>query len=444
MMWEPLDMAQRVMLGPARRFAARPAQLRQKAAPPALARAGGAASCMIARMTGCRQAVILAAGRGSRLAPLTAQRPKCLVEVGGAPLVDSLLARMAEIGVRHVVLVAGYRSDAVRAHLARRGHDLRIDVVDNPDWAEAQNALSLHAAAEHIRPPFVLLDGDLWLSPALAAALRAPDRMALARLRPGMVGTRARAEAGVVVALGARGGPQDGERGQLLRRLVAGWFRPALEQLVAAVGAASTTRPRSPTRCAPERPRSARSWRATATGSRSTGPRNCSRRSVLRRRARGMRGARAWPGATAGCATGAVKRRLVDPVRLSAGAVRARLAGAVARLRGQTTSPRRRWRRAPPAPAWPRQRRPLLAALLLQLGQVLDSMDGTLARARGQHSALGAFVDRVGDAAVLGLLCAAVGWRASLADGARCGWPPRWAAAFSTCCAATCTGWRAG
>jgi phosphatidylglycerophosphate synthase len=60
---------------------------------------------------------------------------------------------------------------------------------------------------------------------------------------------------------------------------------------------------------------------------------------------------------------------------------------------------------------------PLVAVALLQLGQVLDSMDGTLARARGQHSALGAFADKVGDAAVLGLLCAAVGWRACLVDG---------------------------
>ncbi len=53
-----------------------------------------------------------------------------------------------------------------------------------------------------------------------------------------------------------------------------------------------------------------------------------------------------------------------------------------------------------------------LAVVLLQLGQVLDSMDGTLARARGQHSALGAFVDRASDALAIGLLCAAVGWRA--------------------------------
>lgn len=52
------------------------------------------------------------------------------------------------------------------------------------------------------------------------------------------------------------------------------------------------------------------------------------------------------------------------------------------------------------------------AVIALQLGQVLDSMDGTLARARGQHSAPGALLDRAGDALCLGLIAAAVGWRA--------------------------------
>jgi choline kinase len=207
--------------------------VRQKAAPPLSRALAGAASCMIGPMLGCRQAVIVAAGRGSRLAPLTAQRPKCLVEVGGAPLVDTLVARMSEIGVRHVVVVAGYRSDAVRAHLTGR-RDLRIDVVDNPAWAAAQNALSLHAAAEHVRPPFVLLDGDLWLSPALAAALHVPDRMAVARLSPGMIGTRAHAEAGQVVALGARGGLKTVNAASFSAAWWQDWFRPALERLVAA------------------------------------------------------------------------------------------------------------------------------------------------------------------------------------------------------------------
>lgn len=59
----------------------------------------------------------------------------------------------------------------------------------------------------------------------------------------------------------------------------------------------------------------------------------------------------------------------------------------------------------------------VLAIGLLQVGQVLDSMDGTLARARGDSSAAGAFLDKVGDALVLGLLCAAVGWRAAVDQG---------------------------
>lgn len=184
-------------------------------------------------MSQCRQAVIVAAGRGSRLAPLTDARPKCLVEVGGAPLLDSLCGRMREIGVQQVVVIAGYRSGDVRAHLAGRHAGLEIDVVDNSRWALGQNALSLHAAADRIRPPFVLLDGDLWLSRSLAEALRAPDRMALAPLRPGMIGTRARAEEGAVVALGPGGALKTVNAASFSPEWWRRWFRPALERLVA-------------------------------------------------------------------------------------------------------------------------------------------------------------------------------------------------------------------
>ncbi len=186
-------------------------------------------------MSECRQAVIVAAGSGSRLAPLTDARPKCLVELGGAPLIDSLLARLHDIGVRDVVVVAGYRSDEVRAYLAaRRGVDLSIDVVNNPAWAAGQNALSLHAAADHVRPPFLLLDGDLWLSPSLAARLRGPDRMAVAPLRSGMIGTRAQLDGDAVVGLGPGGGHKTVNAASFSSAWWHAWFRPALDALVAA------------------------------------------------------------------------------------------------------------------------------------------------------------------------------------------------------------------
>lgn len=186
-------------------------------------------------MSECRQAVIVAAGCGSRLAPLTDARPKCLVELGGAPLIDSLLARLRDIGVRDVIVVAGYRSGAVRAHLAARTcAKLSIDVVDNPDWAAGQNALSLHAAADRVRPPFLLLDGDLWLSPTLAARLRAPDRMAVTPLRHGMVGSRAQLDGDAVVGLGPGGGHKTVNAASFSAAWWRTWFRPALDALVAA------------------------------------------------------------------------------------------------------------------------------------------------------------------------------------------------------------------
>jgi choline kinase len=61
------------------------------------------------------QALILAAGRGSRLRPLTDDRPKCMVELGGIPLLYRQLAALRSVGVRDVTIVAGYRADVIRA-----------------------------------------------------------------------------------------------------------------------------------------------------------------------------------------------------------------------------------------------------------------------------------------------------------------------------------------
>jgi hypothetical protein len=188
-------------------------------------------------MTTCRQAVIVAAGRGSRLAPLTDELPKCLVELGGAPLIDSLIDRLVACGVRHVVVVAGYRARQVRAHVEGRPRlDVDVAVVDSPRWATSQNALSLHRVADLVRPPFVLLDGDLWLSPGLAGALASPDRIAIAPLRAGMIGTRATLDGGAVVGLGRQGGCKTVNAASFSATWWHDWFRPALDRMIARGG----------------------------------------------------------------------------------------------------------------------------------------------------------------------------------------------------------------
>ena len=67
-----------------------------------------------------RKAVILSAGKGSRLLPLTAERPKCLIELNGRSLLEWQLDALREAGVAEVVVVTGFRDDLVDAVAARR------------------------------------------------------------------------------------------------------------------------------------------------------------------------------------------------------------------------------------------------------------------------------------------------------------------------------------
>src|SRR5438046_10304491 len=77
-----------------------------------------------------RTAMIMAAGLGKRMRPLTATKPKPLIEVSGKPLLDHVLDRLRIAGVRKVVVNVHYLADALEAHLASRGHGLEVAIAD--------------------------------------------------------------------------------------------------------------------------------------------------------------------------------------------------------------------------------------------------------------------------------------------------------------------------
>src|SRR3954463_12207727 len=75
-------------------------------------------------------AMIMAAGLGKRTRPLTATRPKPLIEVGGKALLDHVLEKLRTAGVRKIVVNVHYLADALEAHLATRAHGLEVVVSD--------------------------------------------------------------------------------------------------------------------------------------------------------------------------------------------------------------------------------------------------------------------------------------------------------------------------
>jgi choline kinase len=128
------------------------------------------------------KAVVLAAGRGSRLAPLTDARPKPLVPVGGRPLLLRTIQRITQLGIpdKDVVLVTGYREEMVSDLIREEGFRCRL--VYNPRWFERNSCHSLVVARESlVGGPFLLAEGDvLFDEQVLPRLLAAPGPAALA------------------------------------------------------------------------------------------------------------------------------------------------------------------------------------------------------------------------------------------------------------------------
>lgn len=104
-----------------------------------------------------QHAVILAAGLGSRLRPLTDTRPKPLVEVHGVPILHNALRNLAAVGVREATIVVGYRKDAIEYACGARFCGINITYVESSVFDRTGSAYSLWLARE------ALLSGDLFL-----------------------------------------------------------------------------------------------------------------------------------------------------------------------------------------------------------------------------------------------------------------------------------------
>ncbi|MFQ5748282.1 MAG: NTP transferase domain-containing protein [Planctomycetota bacterium] len=104
------------------------------------------------------QAVILAAGKGSRLGEVSEDRPKCLQPVGGRTILEIQLQILADLGIEEVCVVAGFKIGLVKEILERRNRSL---ILENERFAETNSLYSLWLARDWIRSSFLCINGDV-------------------------------------------------------------------------------------------------------------------------------------------------------------------------------------------------------------------------------------------------------------------------------------------
>lgn len=128
-----------------------------------------------------QRAMVLAAGLGLRMRPLTLERPKPLISVAGRPLLDHALDRLADAGVATAVVNTHYKGEMIAAHLAAR---TRPRIVLSPEATLLETGGGVRRALPHLgEAPIVVVNADiLWLDGPTSALRRLarhwdPERM---------------------------------------------------------------------------------------------------------------------------------------------------------------------------------------------------------------------------------------------------------------------------
>ena len=102
------------------------------------------------------KAIILAAGRSSRLYPITLEKPKCLLEVGGRRIIDRQIAAIRKIGIMDILMVVGYKGDVIKREV---GNTVRYR--EYKDYEKTNNLHTLWSVKDELQCGFLCLFSDV-------------------------------------------------------------------------------------------------------------------------------------------------------------------------------------------------------------------------------------------------------------------------------------------
>ena len=150
------------------------------------------------------KAVILAAGQGTRLRPLTNHLQKCLVRVHGKPIMQYQLECLNRSGIQDCIIVVGYLGEQVQRQFGHRFGNVRITYITNEVFDRTNNIYSLWLARHELNDDILLLEGDLLFDEDLLGDLTQAQYTNVAvvdRFNPSMNGTAILAHEGLSTSM---------------------------------------------------------------------------------------------------------------------------------------------------------------------------------------------------------------------------------------------------
>jgi len=127
---------------------------------------------MTSRNSPLKKAVLLAAGKGTRMKELTADQPKPMIPVAGAPVLERILTGLVSADICHFLIITGYKGETIRAHFGD-GSRWGISITYAHQVVQDGTGRVLLLARDFVgEDPFLLSYGDILVSPATYTALR--------------------------------------------------------------------------------------------------------------------------------------------------------------------------------------------------------------------------------------------------------------------------------
>jgi choline kinase len=120
------------------------------------------------------KALILAAGLGTRLAPITNDIPKSLVQVNGTPILLKQIDNLYKNGIKDITIISGYKADILEKVVHRFYPE--INIIESVDYATTNNMYSAYMAREVVRgSEFLMMNADVFFDASVIAALIQSD-----------------------------------------------------------------------------------------------------------------------------------------------------------------------------------------------------------------------------------------------------------------------------